>query len=669
MSPYHHRATRLGLFLLAAFCQIWLGLAVRADIIKAPSNLTATAVSSTQINLSWIDNSQGELGTRIERAPSSAGPWTLVGTVGQSVTSYANTGLTASIFYSYRVQTYDSAGVTAYSNTASATTRPSTTDLPPSVTIRSPLNGTIVSGTVTVSATAADTDSTGVSRIDLYCDSTLISSVSSSSASASYNTTGVGNGSHTFVAKAYDTAGNSSSANSVVTVSNSIPNGSGTEPGPWAKGFGGANNDSGQAIAVDSSGNIYMAGYFYGTANFGGSTLSSAGGYDLVLAKYNNAGVHQWSYRFGGAGDEIATSIALDGFGNIFVGGYFTGTGNLGGNNLVSAGQQDCFLAKYSASGAPVWSMRMGGASPDVINAVATDSQGNVVVTGYFQAPFSAPVDFGGTTLYSVAAGIDTFLAKYSGAGQLLFAKDFTNSGADYGTGIAVDKRINPTTGLAYDNIVLCGYFTGYIDFGGGQLSTPGGYIAKFSPTGAYIWEKAYGINNAARFWTLALDSNGDVVVSGDFSLHTDLGGGTINGTAISDDMFVAKYSGANGSYLWAQGILGTSFGRPTSITTDAQNNVLLTGYFNGTYHLGSYSVTTGIYAADDGFVAKYSSAGGAVWAQRFGSSNEDNATSVAVDPTGHAVVTGFFSGTGTFPPNSVTSVGANDSFILRLNP
>jgi hypothetical protein len=278
-------------------------------------------------------------------------------------------------------------------------------------------------------------------------------------------------------------------------------------------------------------------------------------------------------------------------------------------------------------------------------------------------------VDFGGTTLYSAGMGIDTFLAKYSGAGQLVFAKDFTNSGADYGTGIAVDKRINPTTGLAYDNIVLGGYFTTSIDFGGGALNTPGGYIAKFSPAGAYIWEKVYGINNAARFWTLALDSNGDVVVGGDFAWNTNLGGGTITGTATSDDMFVAKYSGVDGSYEWAQGILGTSFGRPTSITTDAQNNVILTGYFNGTYHCGSYSVTTGIYAADDGFVAKYSSAGGAVWAQRFGSPNEDNANSVAVDSTGHAVVTGSFSGTGTFPPNSVNSVGANDAFILRLNP
>jgi hypothetical protein len=167
----------------------------------------------------------------------------------------------------------------------------------------------------------------------------------------------------------------------------------------------------------------------------------------------------------------------------------------------------------------------------------------------------------------------------------------------------------------------------------------------------------------------LALDSNGDVVVSGDFSLNTDLGGGTINGTAISDDMFVAKYSGADGSYKWAQGILGTSFGRPTSITTDAQNNVLLTGYFSGTYHMASYSVTTGIYAADDGFIVKYSSSGVVAWAQGFGSPNEDNANSVAVDSTGHAVVTGYFSGTGTFPPNSVTSVGANDAFILRLNP
>src|ERR1051325_1133833 len=96
-------------------------LIVRADV-KPPSNLVATVVSSMQIDLQWTDKSCTELGKRIERAPTSAGPWTLLGTVGANVTTYSSTGLSPSTTYCYRVNAYDSGGVTAYSNVALATT-------------------------------------------------------------------------------------------------------------------------------------------------------------------------------------------------------------------------------------------------------------------------------------------------------------------------------------------------------------------------------------------------------------------------------------------------------------------------------------------------------------------------------------------------------------------
>ncbi len=89
----------------------------------APTNLTAIAISSTQINLSWTDNSINESGFKIERGPgSSPSSWSEIATVGVDVKSYSNTGLTASTTYSYRVRAYNTAGNSNYSNTASATT-------------------------------------------------------------------------------------------------------------------------------------------------------------------------------------------------------------------------------------------------------------------------------------------------------------------------------------------------------------------------------------------------------------------------------------------------------------------------------------------------------------------------------------------------------------------
>src|SRR5436190_11646576 len=87
----------------------------------------------------------------------------------------------------------------------------------------------------------------------------------------------------------------------------------------WTKSFGGTGGEVGQAMAADRSGNNFMAGYFQGTVDFEGQSLTSVGGYDLVLTKYSSLGVRQWAKRFGGSGDEFVKAIALDGSGNILV--------------------------------------------------------------------------------------------------------------------------------------------------------------------------------------------------------------------------------------------------------------------------------------------------------------------------------------------------------------
>ena len=92
----------------------------------APSNLTATAVSRSQINLAWNDNSSNESGFYIERAPSGSSTFTQIGSVGANVKTYSNTGLAAGTTYQYRVRAYNGSGNSGYSNTASTATYSST---------------------------------------------------------------------------------------------------------------------------------------------------------------------------------------------------------------------------------------------------------------------------------------------------------------------------------------------------------------------------------------------------------------------------------------------------------------------------------------------------------------------------------------------------------------
>src|SRR5439155_1723005 len=235
---------------------------------------------------------------------------------------------------------------------------------PPTVSMTAPANGTTLSGTASLSANASD--NIAVTKVEFYCDNgILLGSDTLSPYSTSPNTTTMANGSHTLYCKAYDAAGNSSTSGGIsVTINNAV------QTGTWVSRYGGTASDSGTAVAVDATGNILVAGYFQGSMDLGGSPLVSAGGYDVFLAKFSAAGVHQWSKRFGGSGDEFVNAIALDGSGAIFLAGYFSGTANLGGPNLPSAGQQDGFLAKYDSQGNHQWSQGIGGLDPDIISSV-----------------------------------------------------------------------------------------------------------------------------------------------------------------------------------------------------------------------------------------------------------------------------------------------------------
>jgi len=247
----------------------------------------------------------------------------------------------------------------------------------------------------------------------------------------------------------------------------------------WSKRFGSTGEDSGHGVAVDSSGNVVVTGFFQGTVDFGGGGLTSAGELDIFVAKFSGAdGSHLWSKRFGSTAFEEGREVAVDGSGNVVVTGLFEGTVDFGGGGLTSVGRydrHDIFVAKFSgANGSHLWSKRFGSA--DFFDAgvgTAVDSSGNVVVTGWF----TGTVDFGGENLTS--AGIDdVFVAQFSGAdGSHLWSKRFGSTGNDEGLGVAVDGS---------GNVLVTGYFTGTVDFAGGGLTSAGNsdiFVAKLAPT------------------------------------------------------------------------------------------------------------------------------------------------------------------------------------------
>jgi hypothetical protein len=161
----------------------------------------------------------------------------------------------------------------------------------------------------------------------------------------------------------------------------------------WSKRFGGNGQDIGYSVATNASGNVALTGYFQGSVNFGGSTITSKGDPDSFLATFSPTGTHLWSYGLGSANPDEGLHAAMDGAGNVVIAGTFQGTENFGTGPLVSAGSWDMYVAKYSVSGgACLVRRRFGGAGDEIAYAVSVDAGGNVVASGYFRSA----TDFGG---------------------------------------------------------------------------------------------------------------------------------------------------------------------------------------------------------------------------------------------------------------------------------
>jgi transcriptional regulator CtsR len=135
---YYWRANAANAAGTSAWSAVWQFRTTAGPPPADPSNLTATAVSSSQINLSWQDNSSNETGFKIERKTGSGGTYAQIATVGANVTGYNSTLLSASTLYYYRVRAYNANGNSGYTNEAWATTLPPP---PPVPVLVSPANG------------------------------------------------------------------------------------------------------------------------------------------------------------------------------------------------------------------------------------------------------------------------------------------------------------------------------------------------------------------------------------------------------------------------------------------------------------------------------------------------------------------------------------------------
>jgi hypothetical protein len=211
----------------------------------------------------------------------------------------------------------------------------------------------------------------------------------------------------------------------------------------WARRGGSPAEDLPGGLGVAPDGSVVIGGFYNGTADYGGGPMPTAGDGDLFVASYTNSGEHRWSRRFGGAESERFGDLAVGARGEVYFVGVLRGTADFGGGPLT-AEWEDVLVVSLDRDGAHRWSRRYGTAGGDRATGIALGPDGNVYVTGDFSGftVDTRSITLGGSTLPSVGVS-DVFVASYTADGAHRASRAFGSGLTDTGAGIAVDARGN----------------------------------------------------------------------------------------------------------------------------------------------------------------------------------------------------------------------------------
>ena len=301
----------------------------------------------------------------------------------------------------------------------------------------------------------------------------------------------------------------------------------------WATRAGGSAADNGHAISALPDGSSIVTGAFEGTITFGSTTLTSAGGADMFVAKVDSSGSFVWATKAGGSSVAIGRAISALPDGSSIVTGAFMGTATFGSITLTSAGGDDVFVAKVDPSGSFVWATRAGGAFDEVSYAISTLPDGSSIVTGYFEGT----AIFGSTTLTTASiADTDVFVAKVDPSGSFVWA---TRAG---GSSSAIGRSISA---LPDGSSIVTGAFEGTATFGSTTLTSASiaatdVFVAKVDPSGSFVWATRAGGTFNDVSYAISTLPDGSSIVTGYFQGTATFGSTTLTSAGFGD-VFIAR--------------------------------------------------------------------------------------------------------------------------------
>ncbi|HET6457847.1 MAG TPA: SBBP repeat-containing protein, partial [Nitrosopumilaceae archaeon] len=444
--------------------------------------------------------------------------------------------------------------------------------------------------------------------------------------------------------------------------------------------IGGSSDEQSLAIALDGSGNVFIAGRTTSTdypTTVGAYQTINGGGQDAFVSKLSSDLTSlQASTFIGGNNIDQALAIALDGSGNVFVAGLTESSDyptTIGAYDTALQGLGDVFVSKLSSDLTLLQSSTyVGGSAFEGANAMTLDGSGNVFVTGVTNST-NYPTTVGAYQTSLMGQG-DVFVSKLnSGLTSLLASTYVGGSKTDRSTAITLDGSGNvfvtgqsnsinyPTTVGAYQTINSGGFDAFVSELNSGLTSLT---------SSTFIGGSGNDKANAIK-----LDGSSNVFVgglTGSSNYPTTVGAyQTINGGGFAD-AFVSELNSGLTSLTSSTLIGGSNTDQINAITLDGSGNVFVTGSTNST----NYPTTPGAYQTSNGgvfdaFVSKLNSGLTSLPSSTFiGGSEDDGANAITLDGSGNVIVTGTAESTN-YPttPGAYQTInnGGDDAFVSKL--
>ncbi len=421
----------------------------------------------------------------------------------------------------------------------------------------------------------------------------------------------------------------------------------------WAHQVGISGGQVATGLATDSYGNVYVAGrVMTDTVTFGDTTVYVPSSASFV-AKYSPSGSVVWGQVLSSTGTCNSSDVRVDALGNCYVAGRFSGIITIGNTVLSAASAHSAYIIKFSPTGSVLQSSVLGGSGSVFSNSGYLDPSGNFWLTGSYQGAASL-----GNYQLPTQAQSQLFVAKFDANATVQWVTSSAGNGTVFGNGLGTDGA---------GNSYVVGSFTDSVSFGNLTIESSGTdfFVLKLDPTGNPVWARKSG-SSYGFATSIAVDDFGNSFVAGSFVDTMRFGTLLLTNDGSQSEIYLLKLD-AQGNGLWGKAF-GAMPGGYTWLALDQMNNCFICGGYHGSLRLDNTYLSS---SSGNIFVAGCDTSGKIFVTKNVGVSSIPGTASTsgfALDGGGNFLVDGTFQFDIAFDDIQLKGHGGTQFFVVKIS-